>query len=386
MTQTLKVIFTLLFAIAFLVMYGIVPIVFVGDYFPAYVHTLFYIALLCTITFTLTLNFPSLSAKKIKYPHLALDYQHTLFFFFGVFCFFTLILILTARSVPLIEALKGASEQDLATAREDFLKGRTGIESSLNYINSILNTTFIPYLIVLGYIKQYKYRHVFALVFFFVTLLFLEKAYFLKIGIPLFVVLFYQAKNKKALLVKALVAVFSIFLLMYLATGFTAPDTVSDEQFFSIARLPTNPVEAMVWRIVVVPIITALDGIRLFTTDFNSQFFWGRTSSFFVFLFGGERINFERSLYQEQFGGTELGNANQFYGIEAYINFGYWGVIIFSFFIALIIKAAIKSKDIAFIAIMPLLIYNLFNTGLIGNLLSNGFIFFLLFIALVKIR
>jgi hypothetical protein len=100
----------------------------------------------------------------------------------------------------------------------------------------------------------------------------------------------------------------------------------------------------------------------------------GSSSSVIAFITGTERVNFERLLYQTQFGGTETGNANQYYVIEAFINFGYTGVLLFSFVVGSLIKFSIRSGDRVLLAIMPLLIYNLYSAGLIGTMLSNGFI------------
>ncbi|MBX2951463.1 MAG: oligosaccharide repeat unit polymerase [Leadbetterella sp.] len=387
MIRSFKTLFSILFFLAFFVMYGLVPLLFVDNNFSTYVNTMVVISILCTTTLIVVLNFPVIISARLKYPRLRLTFQSTLFFFFCIFLFFNILIIATAPTIPIIESLKGASPQDLDKAREDFLKGRTGIESALAYIIGIINTTFIPYLIALGYVIKYKYRHIFATIFFLVSLVSLEKAYFLKIAIPLFIVFFYQAKNKKMLVIKAFFVTIACFMLMYLATGFSQRDTTtSDELFFSIGYGGSNPLEAMVWRSTVVPVITAFDGVRVFTTDFNSQLLWGRTSTLFAALMGEERINFERHLYQEQFGGSGLGNANQFYGIEAYINFGYFGVVLFSMIIGYIVRESIMTKDVALISIILLLIYNLFNSGLIGNLFSNGYLFFLFFIAFVKIK
>jgi len=91
-------------------------------------------------------------------------------------------------------------------------------------------------------------------------------------------------------------------------------------------------------------------------------------------------------LYQSQFGGEGTGNTNQCYLIEAYINFGYIGVLIFSFIVGRLIRGVINSKDIAALCIMPLFLYNLFNAGLIGLLFSNGYLLFFLMIKYIKIK
>jgi hypothetical protein len=84
---------------------------------------------------------------------------------------------------------------------------------------------------------------------------------------------------------------------------------------------------------VAVPVITAYQGLELFfSNEFHGEYLYGATSSLLSSIFGLERINFERALYQSQFGGSETGNANQFYLIEAFINYGYLGVFYFHFY------------------------------------------------------
>jgi hypothetical protein len=216
---------------------------------------------------------------------------------------------------------------------------------------------------------------------------FLEKAYFLKLAIPLFFVLYHKSKNKKLFLIQGGIGVSMVISLMFVLAGLNGPGVVRDEDFFSILYIPTNTFERIMWRAAVVPIITALDGVRVFLTDLNGQYLMGSSSSVIAFITGTERVNFERLLYQTQFGGTESGNANQYYVIEAFINFGYIGVLVFSFIVGSLIKFSIRSGDRVLLAVMPLLVYNLYSSGLIGTLMSNGFILLFLmskFISLNK--
>jgi hypothetical protein len=154
----------------------------------------------------------------------------------------------------------------------------------------------------------------------------------------------------------------------------SSPAQENDEGVFSLLFTPTNVTEKLLWRAGVVPIITALDGVRVFINELNGQYLMGASSSILALFTGVERINFERLLFQNQFGGAETGNANQFFGIEAYINFGYAGVFLFAAIVGWIVRYAIRSGDKVLVAMMPLFFYYLYSAGLIGTIFSNGFL------------
>jgi hypothetical protein len=83
---------------------------------------------------------------------------------------------------------------------------------------------------------------------------------------------------------------------------------------------------------------------------------------------------------------TSTGSANAVYIIEAFINFGLIGVILFSTFIGFIFRLYSKNHDDAFRATWPLFAFGIFVSGLLGNLFSNGFILLFLFIILIKFK
>jgi hypothetical protein len=285
------------------------------------------------------------------------------------------VIFITAPQIPIIESLRGADAEDLAEHREAFLKARTGWESSLSYIVAIITGAVMPYLIAMSFEKEYRYRFVYALFFFLYCVSFLEKAFFLKLVIPVFFILYGKSSNKKLFLIKGAVGLVSVLMFMFILAGMSSsPAQENDEGVFSLLFTPTNVTEKLLWRAGVVPIITALDGVRVFINELNGQYLMGASSSILALFTGVERINFERLLFQNQFGGTDTGNANQFFGIEAYINFGYAGVFIFAAIVGWIVRYAIRSGDKVLVAMMPLFFYYLYSAGLIGTIFSNGFL------------
>lgn len=376
--------FSYSYIILFLVPYAILPLLFAPIQLNIYVSKLISITLISILFFLISLN-TSIGFKPIK-KKLKLGFSNTIYFLFFIFLLLAIITYITAPKIPILEALKGASEQDLVNYREGFLKGRRGIESILVYLMDIICAYFIPFFIIKAYIINHKYKFLFITIFFVYSISFLEKAYFLKIAIPFFIFFLIDTKKKIRFIIKSFTFIFLFFILMYTLSGASVKDYSSDEPFFSISYSSTSIYTSIIWRAIVIPIITSLDAIRVFMTEFNSNYLFGSTSSFISFLTGMPRVNFERYLYESQFGGGGTGNANQFYLIEAYINFGFFGVIIFSIIVGRLIRSLILNNDLAVIAILPLFLYNLFNAGLIGGLLSNGFLFFFIFLKLIKFK
>jgi len=372
-TPNLKRNYAFAYLLVFVIPYALVPYLFAFQLYPEFVGVMINIASLSYLGFLVSLFLsPSIS---IPFPRLIIDYQKLLFLVFLVFLLVVFIIFFTAPRIPILESLRGANAEDLAEHRESFLKARTGWESSLGYIVALITGAVMPYLIAMSFEKNYRYRFVYALFFFLYCVSFLEKAFFLKLLIPLFFILYGKSSNKKLFLLKGGAFLFSLLAMMFILAGVNSNTAAaSDEDAFSLLYTPTGVSEKIFWRAGVVPIITALDGIRVFVNDLNSQFLMGATSSVLAFFTGAERINFERLLFQSQFGGAETGSANQFYGIEAFINFGYPGVFLFAIMVGWIVRYAIKSGDKVLVAMMPLFFYYLYSAGLIGTIFSNGFL------------
>ncbi|HEV2990119.1 MAG TPA: O-antigen polysaccharide polymerase Wzy, partial [Candidatus Angelobacter sp.] len=114
----------------------------------------------------------------------------------------------------------------------------------------------------------------------------------------------------------------------------------------------------------------------------------GATSTLLAHVSGRERVLFERSVFAAQWGQNETGtgSANSVYITEAYVNFGYAGVVIFSLMIGSILRLFAKSRDPAFQSLWILFCLNIYFAGLIGTLFSNGFVLLLFFSVFIKLR
>lgn len=105
----------------------------------------------------------------------------------------------------------------------------------------------------------------------------------------------------------------------------------------------------------------------------------GATSTLIAGVFGMERIPFEALVHGRQFNSHEAsptGRSNSVFFTEAFVNFGWIGLIVFALFVGQSLRWFHKSQDQAFKAVWPIYVTNLFQSGLIGNLLSNGFAIF----------
>ncbi len=144
-------------------------------------------------------------------------------------------------------------------------------------------------------------------------------------------------------------------------------EEVSGDPFFSVSYAPQGGLQHLIWRSVAIPLVTAADAIRVLQEQFSGQPLWGATSSFVASLFGMERIEFERLVFAAQWGQNETGtgSSNSVYITEAFINFGWSGVVIFSFLIGLMMRMFAVSRDEAFRALWPLFAFGVYTYQLL---------------------
>ena len=308
-----------------------------------------------------------------------------------IFISFILITLVTAPTIPLISAIRGASSEILSEERGEFLKGRTGAWIALLYLSTFLTSTLIPYSIILLYATRSHYRHLLASLFFIFCISFMQKALFLNLVLPLLAYLSISHKlPARAAVTSILGSVVIIFFTTYLSLGDNEPndarDGISVLDYFSAAYAPTNPIEYFGWRALSVPIFTATDTLLVHSEEFGGRYLLGASSSLIASLTGMERINIERYVFEHQFGWwNELANANAVFITDAFVNFGYPGVLIFGMLIGQIFRWFKISSDVGFKSLWPLFAFGLFSASLIGMLLSNGFLYMLFHASFMKV-
>jgi len=313
---------------------------------------------------------------------------------FLLFAFFLLITIITADSIPLLVSFQGGSVSEISESRAAFLKGRVGFFSFLVYVNGFLSAFIIPYMLVILYHEKSKVFLPFVIIFFIYTLLSTEKALFLRVIIPFigyFSILYKNEKNPYLIKKISKFMIFSIALLLLntVISGFGQSNNVeidiSIASFFnadfSSEIIDAGPFLFFIWRSFAIPIITAVDSFHAFSLYFNDSYLWGATNGTLSFLLDLNRVWFERMVFEYQWGQADEGtmSANAVFFIEAFVNFSYIGVVIYSFLVAYIYFKIQKNTYYPLMAISPLITYNLFSSGLLGTLFSNGLIFLIIF-------
>ncbi|VVD85636.1 oligosaccharide repeat unit polymerase [Pandoraea commovens] len=304
------------------------------------------------------------------------------------FALFAVLAWATAERIPILAAIAGADPATLAELRERFLKAREGWQQSFVYINALFTGALIPYCLARMFLSRMRGRWLGLFFFFFYSISFLEKAFFLKALIPLFYLVVAGHIRSRIRPGVLLLAMVGLVLFMAVVSGAGETGVASTVSFFSPNYVPSSPLEHVVWRTIVIPMVTAADGLRLFDTQFSGSLLDGATSSFLAGLTGQVRIPFEQLVFALQWGQNETGtgSANSVFIIESYVNFGILGVVFFSLMAGCILRLLVRSHDVAAGACWLLFALGLYTAGLIGTMLSNGFIVLLMIIVFVRLK
>lgn len=296
----------------------------------------------------------------------------------SAFVAFLIITFATAEAIPIISALKGAGTAELSQQRGDFLKARVGVEAALLYLSTIFVGALLPYSLARMFIESARYRFLMTGLFLVFSISFLAKALFINVVLPLLYVFAqrYRASGGRVLfiLLGSVVLLYFVTLLSFGGQSEFETAGTAAGAFFSAGYLPTGPIDHLVWRSIAVPMFTAADTLLVFAEQFNRQLMMGATSSFLAAIFGLERIPLEKLVFEEQWSWNDIANSNAVYITEAFVNFGWAGVIGFSLFVGQSMRWFRRSRDEAFKALWMIYCFTLFTSGLIGTLLSVGYV------------
>lgn len=292
---------------------------------------------------------------------------------------------ITAPSIPLLDALRGSSIDVISNGRETFLRTRTGWESLLNYFFAMYRSILMPFAICwLFYIKS-NWRFTSVLIFLMTLLLTLEKSVCVIALIPLFF-LFFQIKPKIARRI-LYVTILLVAATSFLARGGVSTDTGSSDLSYVPTQYNMFKSDSQIFyvlnRVLFIPYATSVDWLRYRDVKLGGKELMGRNISIVAALNGEEKINIEREVFAFQWGQNEsgTGSANTSYFIDAYINWGVLGVLLYNLIIVFIIRVSIRSDIFVIKActFVPL-IFLLFNS--LSAMLFSGGLFILLFIGL----
>lgn len=291
-----------------------------------------------------------------------------------IFILFVIVTFATASSIPFLSALSGVDANQVSAERGAFLKGREGAGIALLYLSTIFVNTIVPYSVALFYSEKLPGRHLAAVAFLIYSVSFMQKALFLNLVLPMLVLLA-SANRLRGRALYCLLGGAVILLVAVTALSMHGwPGSVtSSGDYFSALYIPSHSLDYVAWRAVAVPIFTASDSLIVHQEGFHAEFLMGATSSLVAALTGVERINFERHVFEFQFGGwNDTANSNAVFVVDAFVNFGWFGVFAFGFVVGQIFRWFRISRDIAFRSLWPLFGFGLFSGALIGMLLSNG--------------
>lgn len=326
--------------------------------------------------------------QNFRLRRIPLDRERFLIAVFLSFGIVAAYIVSTAPGIPLAAWAAGADPADLVVMREEFLKARSGAEAVLPYVNSILAGVFVPYALAEMFLRKHKWRWFCFIGFLIYCVLFIEKVYFLKAMVPLTLVLIFFSEFR---IRKLFPLLFASAILLYglgVVSGFGEGEgSVLTQDYFSNAYRPTGALNYLLWRAIAVPVFTAADTLSYFDEILGSTPLFGASSGTLATLLGSERVYLEREVFAYQWGQTETGtgSSNAVFFVDAFANFGYAGVILYSVGVALVLRYFAKTQDRSLYCLWPLLAFGFYVSGFVGNLLSGGFLLIILFSMVFKL-
>lgn len=326
--------------------------------------------------------------------------------------------LLTAEKIALWEALKGATAIEIAQAREMLFRAREGNARVLPYMNAILSTALMPYIIMLAFVYRLKIAWPLFILFSLSLLFSMEKALILKAMLPIFLLSVNGYVSKKYIYAIPILTLSLMMTLTYLARGSDAgisagvpnlstqldengrdkldadSKIVQEGKMLSVRDhiakyypLRFNSTTGqLINRAVWIPYITAYDWIKYFHEEMNEKHLYGTTSLFLSKIVGKEQFMMERAIFDYQFGlgQTKTAAANTNFMIDAFVNFGYFGVFIIAGLIGAIVAFVARLANPAAESCLYMFLFQLISGGVLGVLLGGGLLVFLCVICIVR--
>lgn len=312
-------------------------------------------------------------------------------FAFVVFCVYVPMICyvaVTTDQIALIQAFQGVSVTELSASRENFLRTRDGWEAFLPYINALFVMALIPYVLASLFYLKNRFRFVYFFIFIFCLSLTLEKSLAVLAFLPLIVLLVNRGDFRRGLRV---LVVFVSFLVVisFLARGGVQDENHVIEKDDTAATIPDdyklfNCNEQICYlgnRVIWIPYATAIDWLMYRKYVLNDGFVYGASTGFGSYLLGVKKIELEKDVFAFQWGQNETGtgSSNVVYFIDAYLNFSWFGVILYSILVAIIVKCFHVSDNVPLKSVVYVSLFYLAVNSL-PPMLSSGGLFVLLMI------
>lgn len=313
-----------------------------------------------------------------------------------IILYFSIILYacLTVSQVALFAAIRGTNITDLSVLREEFLRTRAGWEHILLYIYTICISALMPLIITTMFAIKARWRFALLILFVFSLLLTLEKGRALVAMLPLIVLFINKGGRKQAYKAITLLFLTIVVVSVIARGGLVSSDTVdtgtatSTPYEYNLFKDETGQFYYIVNRVIYIPYITAIDWLRYKEDVLNGDGVSGQSIGIIAWLQGQEKINLEREIFAYQWGQneTETGSSNTVFYIDAYLNFGMFGVILYSMLLAFFIRVCTLLGDEALIACLSISAYYVVFQGLSAVLFSGGLGFLFTIALFFKIR
>jgi hypothetical protein len=139
-------------------------------------------------------------------------------------------------------------------------------------------------------------------------------------------------------------------------------------------------------RIVWVPYITAYDWFGFYREVLRERRLAGKTIGIVARAQGAERYPIEQEVFKYQHGVYALATAtaNAVYFADAYVNFGWAGVVLYSLLIGVIFYVICASRNLAVKAVSVMSVFSLMVASFPANMLSGGLALLLLLAWLLR--
>ncbi len=136
----------------------------------------------------------------------------------------------------------------------------------------------------------------------------------------------------------------------------------------------------LAFRLFEIPAKTAVDALVFWQDEWGGQHLPGATNLVFSNLFSLERVHLERMVFEYQFGPYESGtaSANAAFFADAYVNFGYPGVVLTATLLGALLAYIGRSADLALRCLAPLIVYSVFFGSFFSVLFGNGLLAFVI--------
>jgi transcription initiation factor IIE alpha subunit len=127
-------------------------------------------------------------------------------------------------------------------------------------------------------------------------------------------------------------------------------------------------------RLLWIPYVTAYDWLRYFDKQLQDKFLGGSTSFLLSKILGVQQFPIEREVFKYQFGagGPQTGSANALFLVDAFVNFGWLGVIAYAFLLAALVFLVQVINNPAMVACLYFFLVQAVGGGLLGILFGNG--------------